>query len=347
MTITTDDDDDDDLNFIWADGTAILGSTEDGLINDDDNQLLICLMNNDNNDNESTATSFFMTWYKLIGTGSTITASTCDSPTESKVVIVTLEGDNEDDCNFTNDSTSCSDIIVDDITSTVCGNGNVHDDDDRMLLSWNSNKGMIYYIVVYHPSTIPPGDITLRVEETVYNDSCENSIGPLSVKNGGPIWGSIRTARLTTIGNNNDRGVLSSSTTVPSTCSYLEGSSSLSSSSSMLKGLWYTVIGNGSRFIASTCNGYTNFESIIYILLGDTCNSLSCSIDNDNDTNNNNNNAVQVIDDCEYGNGFSISWLTSKDVLYKIFISGKESVSDNTGGNFQLSIFDDDEEEAL
>ena len=103
------------------------------------------------------------------------------------------------------------------------------------------------------------------------------------------------------------------------------GPSSTGSLLSMARGLWYTVAGSGSMMTVSTCSGYTNFGTTIYVLSGDSCDSLLSCVSG----------AVRV--DCEDMNGYVVSWFGEEDVLYKIFVSGRE-LSDI--GSFQLSILD-------
>ena len=77
---------------------------------------------------------------------------------------------------------------------------------------------------------------------------------------------------------------------------------------------WYTTIGTGVEFTASTCNsdGYTTFDTQITIFTGD-CDDLICIAGNDNSPD---------IESCGDGGASTVSWDTVEGEIYFILIHG-------------------------
>ncbi|HEX2837856.1 MAG TPA: hypothetical protein VHN77_06990 [Phycisphaerales bacterium] len=75
-------------------------------------------------------------------------------------------------------------------------------------------------------------------------------------------------------------------------------------------GVWYTVIGNGAEFGASTCSADTNFDTKMSVYTG-TCGALVCVAGNDD------------IASCPASPASSrVTWLSTPGVRYYIFVQG-------------------------
>ena len=81
-------------------------------------------------------------------------------------------------------------------------------------------------------------------------------------------------------------------------------------------GMWYKFIGDGSRLTVSTSNSFTNFDTQIHIYQGN-CNNLT---------------SLGCDDNSGIGNTSEISFLTSQNIEYYIFVSG------NTGSSGQYIV---------
>jgi hypothetical protein len=84
---------------------------------------------------------------------------------------------------------------------------------------------------------------------------------------------------------------------------------------------WYTVIGNGTELEASLCNGETDFDTVLELYDGSSCDNLDC-VDFDDDF-------------CGVGAASRVAWLAEEDVIYYIRVSGFGSAV----GSFELRVF--------
>lgn len=315
---------------ILADGSAILGSNKEfPRPANNDEEILSCILPAVDDD-----VDIYSTWYEFVGTGSTVTASTCDSPNEANIVIVTGDCDN---------TRTCSDIV--EVTTTPCGSAN-----EKVSVTWKAEQDVTYHLLIYQTATPSPsitGDpwssnFLFRIEETVYNDSCDTAIGLLT-PNGVPTRGSIRSST----GITHDVDIFPSSCTSNST-----SSSSLSSvlmgtdnnSVAAGRGIYYKVMGNGNVMTASTCSEYTDFNNQIYIFYDGeeteefgTCTSLSCVPQYHHDGGSTATataaETTATTTSCPFGT--TVSWLAEEGKLYSILVAG---IDNDDIGSFQLQI---------
>ena len=130
---------------VSLDGVSIIGSTLSGSI---DNIGLCRSITN------VVAPSV---WYKVVGTGSSLTASTCDpySETLSKVEVYTG---------------NCQNLVCTDARRSTCGN--------QESQTWESTEGETYLIQVYGSGTVGDEDFTLKVEQVSENYECNEAAKP-------------------------------------------------------------------------------------------------------------------------------------------------------------------------
>lgn len=161
--------------------------------------------------------------------------------------------------------------------------------------TWSTTNGTTYYILVTGFSTA--SDFTLNLNTYTppsppANDDCANA-QPLTVP--GTYTG-------TTI------GATPEPTTVP-TCSV---------TSLTQPGVWYSVTGDGSAFLASLCGTSLSWDSKIFVYAGNNCNSLASVGCNDDSG-----------PDCS-GLLSSIAWCTTPGTTYYILVTGYATSSDFT-----------------
>jgi hypothetical protein len=85
------------------------------------------------------------------------------------------------------------------------------------------------------------------------------------------------------------------------------------------KGVWYTVVGNGHLYTATTCGDRTLFDTKISVYMG-SCDQLICVDGND--------------DDANCGLRSTVSWCAVSDVTYYILVHGYNAAA----GNFLLGL---------
>jgi hypothetical protein len=146
------------------------------------------------------------------------------------------------------------------------------------------------------PPTQTPTALPSLPVNTAPNDNCSRAFGPLK-PNSAIEFG-------TTVG---------SSLVTVSSCG-----NSISE-----PGVWYTVIGTGETFNASTCNEATNFQARLSIYTG-VCGNLGCVDENYNG---------YQSGTCQDG-ASTISWQSQPKALYFIFVYGAAGAT----GNFVLDI---------
>jgi hypothetical protein len=283
---------------VFADGTSILGDTGTGEVGQREESVSCA---------SGTTDSVPAVWYTWIGTGNIVTVSTCHSSTTSITSLLVLVGDCE---TATTIATTATDQLacVGPTLSAQCGDG--------MTLTWQSDAGLEYYIVVVPPPGAENedlGNFVLTVEELAPNDDCEGALGPLNTLDGSLTFGSTRSSRVGTV----------NTTTTTTTTGLCDGVS---------RGTWYSLWGTGAEYTVSTCNRFTNFDTHISVFSGDDCSSLTCVVGasssslTDGDTN----STSSSTSTCS-----SISWLSSKDEFYRILVSGNDT---NQYGTFGLEI---------
>ena len=132
------------------------------------------------------------------------------------------------------------------------------------------------------------------------NDLCENAIGPLSIPPGETLVREGKTIDAT-FDDVGDCGEFNDNTA---------------------PGVWYRVVGTGTRITASTCGSLTNYDTKISVFCG-SCEELTCINGND-DGCLSNDNALQS----------TVSWCSQEGAEYLILVHGFESEV----GDFELSL---------
>lgn len=182
-------------------------------------------------------------WYKVIGNGELLTASTCGLDTNFDTRLDVYIAENESSC----DVLSCLSTNDD-----ACGSASSE-------VEWQSFLGEVYIIRVYGFSETSFGDFELSISSRAVtfdevSDECETAV-PLSPYS--EVYG-------TTIGATPD----------PLLASCGEATSVVSG------GVWYQVIGDGNTLTATTCTPRTNFDTQISVYTGscDGDNMLSMAL---------------------------------------------------------------------
>ena len=90
-------------------------------------------------------------------------------------------------------------------------------------------------------------------------------------------------------------------------------------------GVWYTVVGNGNQYTASTCSAGTDYDTKLNVFCGTCPTFFACVTGNDDDPN------------CGFNGLFStVSWCTAPGQTYYILVQGFGGAS----GNFELTVSD-------
>jgi hypothetical protein len=181
---------------------------------------------------------------------------------------------------------SCNQLDRVDVVVSPCG--------IREAVTWPSIKDALYYIKIEKSGEdeVTSGAFVWTVEEVPINDGCLSAIGPLPVDGTGRV-GSTRSATLDSVDSCGDV--------------------------SLGPGLWYFVIGTGDVVTASTCSGFTDFETHISVYAGG-CGSLQCA-------------EKQSHKSC--GSQSTVKWASREGERYYILVHG---ATENERGTFQLAI---------
>ncbi|MEE8130615.1 MAG: hypothetical protein V3T48_10015, partial [Vicinamibacterales bacterium] len=176
-------------------------------------------------------------WYTVIGTGNTMTATTCENQS--------FPGSADYDTKISVFSGPCANLTC------VAGNDDESGCSFHSTVTWCSAVGVEYRILV-HGFSSATGNFDLAVSDNgvpcgpAPNDLCEDAIGPLAV----PSVESGTTIDATF----DDVGFCGTSNTAP--------------------GVWYTVIGTGTTMTATTCEnqsfpGSADYDTKISVFCGD------------------------------------------------------------------------------
>ncbi len=223
-------------------------------------------------------------WYTVTGTGNTITASLCTNTFYDSRINV-----------FCND---CADLICVGGNDDFCGL--------QSEISWCSEAGTTYYILVQGFSGQTGAfELTVSDDATPCLDPpvCEPQMGPPNdlcdnAEDLGPLPATVVG---TTVGATPDTSVAPEcGTTVTA------------------PGVWYSFVGTGSQTTASLCAG-TDYDSKISVYSA-TCDALTCVVGND--------------DFC--GLQSEVSFCAELGVTYYVLVHGFSS----NAGNFTLDVFD-------
>lgn len=230
-------------------------------------------------------------WYQTVGTGLEITASLCGSNYDTKLWI--FEG-------------TCG--------SLVCVNGN---DDFCGLdsqVSWDSDDGTTYYILVSGFSSSSSGDFILDLEcedddngGGDDNDLCD---GATEILCGETVTGSTADG--------------ATSDDAPAFCG-----TSLTSSA----GRWYSFTGIGDDVTVTTCNPGTNYDTKLGVFSG-SCGALVCVGGNDDQTGGTDPACVVPETGSSFNRASTVSFTALSGVTYYIYVTGFSTST----GEYELSI---------
>mmetsp|Transcript_115731 Transcript_115731/g.172953 ORF Transcript_115731/g.172953 Transcript_115731/m.172953 type:complete len:866 (+) Transcript_115731:92-2689(+) len=112
-------------------------------------------------------------WYLVVGTGRSMTVSTCSSSEATFTTITVFRS-------------GCNNLGCVDTVESPCGT--------HHSITWDSESGAEYHVFVQsQDSSVSGGPFVLHAEGTTINDHCENAIGPVGV-DGSLTYGSTRSA---------------------------------------------------------------------------------------------------------------------------------------------------------
>jgi hypothetical protein len=269
-------------------------------------------------------------WYTVVGTGLPLQVSTCYR-TNFDTQIVIFRGL---DCQAAATATTELECIAynDNGPSEYCGASL------ESSVTWATLFNETYHVLVAG-SNQEDGTFGLQVVETVVNDVCETSIGPVPT-DGTPILGSTEGA--TWEGDNVVFGTCADTAVVVAAGEDPKVEPG--------RGVWYTVMGTGAPLVASTCHEGTTFNTQLSVFQGScggtagvgtiingtnnstssntpTSSQLVCLAANDNQ-----NTACPLQDTVTTAS--TLTWATSFGQMYWILVHGR----DNSAGDFVLTI---------
>ena len=240
-------------------------------------------------------------WYRFAGaetTGTWMMASTCQgsqSSNEFPARLAVYEGN----C----DQLQCAAPKASEVAPSVdrdCGFG--------YNLNWWAEPGVDYYLMVYKTDFLPGDKFALTVEalDPPTNDNCTGSI--LLTPDGDVTYGSTLRATYTT-------------EELGPTC--FSGVNSATNVTHSHPGVWYEVLGTGTRLTASLCNEFTKFDTKISVYEGG-CGSLQCVSGNNQW--------------CGYQS--SVNWESQLGATYYILVHGSTGGTSPSLGDFGLAVFE-------
>jgi hypothetical protein len=196
-------------------------------------------------------------WYTVVGTGETITVSTCNTGTDN--------GSGNFDTRLSVFCNDCSDRICVVGNDDSCSSGGAY----RSTVSFCSELGRTYLVTVggYSPATVP-GTIQLDVSSS--GTACSNPSSCQRPANDTCAGATpVGTLPASVVGNNG--GALNNTPSPP--CGF---------TSTMHKDLWYSVVGNGSTLTVSTCNaGSIVSDTKVSVFCADCANPACVGGDDD------------------------------------------------------------------
>ncbi|CAB9515603.1 CHU large protein [Seminavis robusta] len=237
-------------------------------------------------------------WYKVMGTGRWLMASTCSSSSvnEFSARLALYQGNCDQlDCGVAKASEVAPSVDRD------CGFG--------YSLNWWSQRGVEYYIMVYKTNFLPGIQFGLTVEDLdpPVNDNCTGAARLYPdgyVTFGSTLRATYTEDQLAPTCMNNDVGV---NTDVMHTH----------------PGVWYRVVGTGTRLTASLCHDKTKYDTKISVFEG-SCGNLRCVIANDQW--------------CGYQS--SVDWESVADTMYYILVHGSTGGTSPSMGDFGLAVYE-------
>jgi hypothetical protein len=263
-------------------------------------------------------------WYTVVGTGLPLQVSTCYR-TNFDTQLLIFRGL---DCQAAETAEFECIAYNDNGPSEYCGASL------ESSVTWTTVFNETYHVLVAG-SNQEDGTFGLQVVETVVNDVCETSIGPIPIDST-PILGSTEGA--TWEGDHVVFGTCADEVVVAGEDPKVEPG----------RGVWYTVTGTGAPLVASTCHDGTTFNTQLSVFQGScgaagvgtifngtnsnsgntpTSSQLVCLAANDNQ-----NKACPLQDAMTTAS--TVTWATLFGQVYWILVHGR----DNSAGQFVLTI---------
>jgi hypothetical protein len=232
-------------------------------------------------------------WYKVTGNGRWVTASTCSSTSanEFPARLALYHGFCDHlECGLSKASDNAPSVDRD------CGFG--------YSLNWWAQEGVEYYIMVYKTNFLPGIQFGLTVDDLdpPSNDNCTGATQLYA--DGTVTYGSTLQATYTP-------------SEIAPTC-MADGPVTHSH-----PGVWYKVLGTGTRLTASLCSEETEFDTKISVFEG-SCGELECVFAND--------------EWCGYQS--SVYWESTAGTMYYILVHGSAGGMLASMGDFGLAVFE-------
>lgn len=249
-----------------------------------------------------------MVFYQFLGTGGPFLISTCNNATDYNSALLLT-------------STACDSFGC----GTTAENDHAFDCDEQGMgstIRFVSEESTLYTLGVRGVSLTDTGNFGLILQKFVRpeNDVCDNPepIQPFEAEEEHSV--NATSSSSVSKQNINASSIVVQGTTLNSTGSVhswcLSGG----------PGVYYSVMGTGQRFRASTCSPETDFDSIIHVYTG-ICSEGKCGYvahENEHDFS------------CDArGLAATVEWETEADTLYTIAVGG---VAKTDRGNFELSL---------
>eukprot|EP00546_Thalassionema_frauenfeldii_P015975 CAMPEP_0178897448 /NCGR_PEP_ID=MMETSP0786-20121207/1753_1 /TAXON_ID=186022 /ORGANISM="Thalassionema frauenfeldii, Strain CCMP 1798" /LENGTH=1177 /DNA_ID=CAMNT_0020568001 /DNA_START=35 /DNA_END=3568 /DNA_ORIENTATION=- len=175
-------------------------------------------------------------WYYFVGTGRTITITTCDEATDFNTFLYLYEASSTE-AEIYSDLTTCDDKLACITYQDNSGSNQCPTNSFSSTIWLNTEKDKVYYLAVLGVRK-EVGIFGLHIYEETNN--CENAEGPI------PTNGTV------TVGTNKGLEIMGPSCSITNT--YYSG-----------PGKWYYFVGTGRTITITTCDEATDFNTFLYL----------------------------------------------------------------------------------
>ncbi|MBX3396098.1 MAG: hypothetical protein KF841_12100 [Phycisphaerae bacterium] len=121
--------------------------------------------------------------------------------------------------------------------------------------------------------------------------------------------------------------------TTLATTDTLNSSSCAASTTAPRKGVWYSVVGDGTTYTVSTCNPGTFLDTVVQVFCGNSCSDFTCVNSNDDFTAND-----CFLTSSGVNRKSRLSWCTAVGQTYLIHVGAFTSTSSPQGGPIELTV---------
>ena len=278
-------------------------------------------------------------WYTIVGNGNNITLDTCRDATDFDTIISVYEGG----C----DTPMC--VASDDDIDPFSGCSSV---------TWESEDGTPYDILVHGYYLDPVGDFTMKILAGDVDFQCDGSCGTCNVVRPDEAGCSCESCQIAVCIDNpsccnigwspscveSALAICSCEPPLPPSNDFCEGAEVVSGIGSLSSytnfatwdfgpfcdtnfpapSVWYSIVGTGGDITFDTCGLGTNYDSVLYVYSG-SCTDLTCVVANDD-------NPVCSVDGI-YSTKSSVTWTSEMGTTYYVLVKGWLFRS----GEFELS----------